>query len=71
MQSGSVAALSGSICPGALMTNPFFNDPILNSCHEYGRWAFAGCIEVYQIKDEFTGKIANEIDKMIEEAVLP
>lgn len=39
--------------------------PGVNNLEKYGRWAFAELTEVYQIEQDFTGKIQAEFDKMI------
>lgn len=43
--------------------------PGVNNLEKYGRWAFAELTEVYQIEQDFTGKIQAEFDKMIENAM--
>ena len=43
--------------------------PGVNNLDKYGRWAFAGLTEVYQIEQDFAGKVQAEFDKMIEKAM--
>jgi type III restriction enzyme len=43
--------------------------PGVNNDGKYGRWAFAEFTEVYQIESDFSAKVENEFNQMIESAV--
>ena len=40
--------------------------PGVNSLKQYGRWAFAEFTDVFQMQDDFAGKVEAQFDKMIE-----